>query len=155
MQVERSEIPLAYHITWTTYGTWLPGDDRGWVDRSVDGVQRPDIGRNCLARNLMTEEPVALTPEQRDVLRRTIVDHCALRQWKLHSVNVRSSHVHVVLTADRPPDDVMNQLKSWCSRRLNERWPGRKKWWAYHGSTKWIWDTSYLDEAVDYVSNRQ
>ena len=23
--------PLAFFITWTTYGTWLPGDDRGWV----------------------------------------------------------------------------------------------------------------------------
>jgi hypothetical protein len=22
--------PLAYFPTWTTYGTWLPGDDRGW-----------------------------------------------------------------------------------------------------------------------------
>jgi hypothetical protein len=23
--------PIAYHLTWTTYGTWLPGDSRGWV----------------------------------------------------------------------------------------------------------------------------
>ena len=22
---------LAYFLTWTTYGTWLPGDERGWV----------------------------------------------------------------------------------------------------------------------------
>jgi hypothetical protein len=21
--------PLAYFLTWTTYGTWLPGDERG------------------------------------------------------------------------------------------------------------------------------
>jgi len=25
--------PLAYFLTWTTYGTWLPGDERGWVRR--------------------------------------------------------------------------------------------------------------------------
>jgi hypothetical protein len=23
--------PLGYFITWTCYGTWLPGDDRGWT----------------------------------------------------------------------------------------------------------------------------
>jgi hypothetical protein len=23
--------PLAYFLTWTTYGSWLPGDERGWV----------------------------------------------------------------------------------------------------------------------------
>ena len=25
--------PIAYLITWTTYGTWLSGDERGWVKR--------------------------------------------------------------------------------------------------------------------------
>ncbi len=26
---------LAYFLTWTTYGTWLPGDERGWVQYSM------------------------------------------------------------------------------------------------------------------------
>ena len=26
--------PLAYFLTWTTYGTWLPGDGRGWVEKN-------------------------------------------------------------------------------------------------------------------------
>jgi hypothetical protein len=25
--------PLAYFLTWTTYGSWLPGDERGWVEK--------------------------------------------------------------------------------------------------------------------------
>jgi hypothetical protein len=28
---------LAYFITWTTYGTWLHGDARGWI---MSGVGR-------------------------------------------------------------------------------------------------------------------
>ena len=24
--------PLAYFLTWATYGTWLPGDERGWIE---------------------------------------------------------------------------------------------------------------------------
>src|SRR5438309_2044603 len=28
---ERVMQPLAYHLIWTTYGTWLPGDARGWI----------------------------------------------------------------------------------------------------------------------------
>ena len=24
-----TDEPIAYFITWTTYGTWLPGDERG------------------------------------------------------------------------------------------------------------------------------
>ena len=26
--------PFAIHITWTTYGTWLPGDPRGYVSNT-------------------------------------------------------------------------------------------------------------------------
>jgi len=33
--------PLAYFITLTTYGTWLPGDDLGWVNEG-QGFQLPD-----------------------------------------------------------------------------------------------------------------
>jgi hypothetical protein len=37
MRTEPADIPmadpLAYFLTWTTYGTWLPGDERGWVER--------------------------------------------------------------------------------------------------------------------------
>ena len=33
--------PLAYYLTWTTYGTWLPGDERGWVWRGKVSAARP------------------------------------------------------------------------------------------------------------------
>ena len=32
--------PLAYFLTWTTYGTWLPGDERGW-NRKVNPKSIP------------------------------------------------------------------------------------------------------------------
>ena len=48
---------LAYHIVWTTYGTWLPGDWRGWVKKRVWGVQEPDPATKTAARGRMAEEP--------------------------------------------------------------------------------------------------
>ena len=36
--------PLAYFLTWPTYGTWLPGDERGWVEYR-QGWQLPDPAR--------------------------------------------------------------------------------------------------------------
>ena len=34
--------PVAYFITWTTCGTWLPGDERGWHKGGVGGIQPPN-----------------------------------------------------------------------------------------------------------------
>ena len=37
--------PLAFFLTWPTYGTWLPGDERGWV-KYGQGWPLPDPMRN-------------------------------------------------------------------------------------------------------------
>jgi REP element-mobilizing transposase RayT len=147
--------PLAYLLTWTTYGTWLPGDARGWVEGGTPGIQEPDGARLAAAQGDLTKAPVTLDEAQRAIVAATIEAHCAIRQWRLHAVNIRSNHVHVVVTADAAPETVMNQLKAWCSRRLNEQGEPRKHWWTRHGSTKWINGETYLRNAINYVMNRQ
>jgi hypothetical protein len=68
--------PLAYLITWTTYGTWLPGDKRGWVESGKAGVQLSDAPRQELAERLMRGTTVILNPAQREVVEGTIRKHC-------------------------------------------------------------------------------
>jgi len=147
--------PLAYHLTWHTYGSWLPGHERGWVERDTPGIQPPNDGRQAVAQEAMTTEAVTLDEDQRAIVAATIRDHCRIRAWTLHAVHVGSTHVHVVVTADRDPKDVLDQFKSWCSRRLNEKAGVKGRWWVYHGSTKWINDEAYLANAVRYVQERQ
>ena len=97
-----------------------------------------------------------MTESQRAIVEQTIRDHCRIRNWTLHAVNARSNHVHVVVSADIHPDEVMSQFKAWCSRRLNEAAETPpEKWWAIHGSTKWINDTNYLEDAIRYVLDGQ
>jgi REP element-mobilizing transposase RayT len=102
--------------------------------------------------------------EMRGLVIQAIRDHCDFRGWELHAVNVLSNHVHVVVTADRSPEEVMNQLKAWASRRLSDhaglvnsvaKKAGRAKWWTEHGSTKWINYPEYFTNAVRYVVEGQ
>ena len=145
---------LAYHLTWTTYGTWLPGDRRGWVKSGVAGIQSPDRKRVDAASALMVEAAVTLSRHQRHIVERTIREHCDLRKWQLHAVNARSNHVHVVVTADRDSHEVMNQLKAWCSRRLSDDAgfttpvalkAGRRHWFSEGGNKEVIEDEAYLE----------
>ncbi len=110
---------LAYFLTWPTYGTWLPGDERGWVQYRR-GMQLPDPILQQEAAAQMTEYACRLDHEQRQVVETTIADHCRIRGWTLHAVNCRSNHLHVVVAANRHPDEVREQLKAWCTRRLKD-----------------------------------
>jgi hypothetical protein len=130
--------PIAYHITWRTYGTRLPGDEKGWVKHKILGIKEGNRPLEEHAESL-TKQEVILSETQRTIVEQTIRDHCRIRAWTLHAVNVRSNHVHVVVSATIHPDQVMQQFKAWCSRRLNEATENPpEKWWAIHGSTKWI-----------------
>jgi REP element-mobilizing transposase RayT len=68
----------------------------------------------------MTEDACSLDNEQRKLVETTIADHCRIRGWYLHTVNCRTNHVHVVVTASRDPDEVREQFKAWCTRKLKE-----------------------------------
>ena len=155
--------PLAYFLTWTTYGSWLSGDERGWVDRPGK-FREPDRDRQNTARQLMTEPALTLDWDQRQIVEATIVKHCRIRNWQLHAVNVRTQHVHVVVTApNRNPDEVMDQFKAWCTRKLKEHAQSlqhgvaeiRQNWWTQRGSKRWLNDTEGVENAVLYVRDAQ
>ncbi|MBI2805935.1 MAG: transposase [Planctomycetes bacterium] len=118
--------PLAYFLTWSSYGTWLPGDDRGWVEYR-HGWRPPDPVRKLEAAGRMTEDACLLDHEQRQLVERQIAETCRFRGWELHAVNCRSNHVHVVVTADKDPKAVRNDLKAWCTRRLKELETARRR----------------------------
>ena len=69
--------PLAYFLTWTTYGSWLPGDQRGWV-RRPGVIEEPSPGLERYARQQQIEEKLTLSPIQRQIVEWTIADHCRI-----------------------------------------------------------------------------
>ena|SRR5438105_3027624 len=154
--------PLAYFITWATYGTWLPGDQRGWVEYR-HGWQLPNPIRELESAARMTEDACRLRSDQRLAVESQIKQTCGIRGWTLHAVNCRSNHLHLVLAADRDPYQVRAQLKAWCTRRLKELDAGpsgggkpiRQKWWAERGSQRYINDEVSLEATILYVRDGQ
>jgi REP element-mobilizing transposase RayT len=156
------EFPLAYFITWTTYGTWLTGDERGWCKRGSRVIEPPDAAlreAECLA---LTEEPVFLSQAQRNLVDAVIVKHCEIRQWILHTRNVRTNHIHIVVSAALDGKEVRAQLKAWSSRRLSEQAGlkskcdnGACRWFSERGDIEWVEDEEHLENVTRYVSELQ
>ena len=158
--VTRTE-PLAFFLTWTTYGSWLPGDDRGWAD-SRGHPRAADPTRKLEASRLLAEFPLTLGVHQQSVVADVIAAHCNIRGWTLHAMSCRTQHVHVVVTAvGVSPEDVLSQFKTWASRRLKDASAGdrarsgRMRWWTEGGSKRWIYDVAELGAVVTYVAECQ
>ncbi len=67
--------PIAYFLTWTTYGSWLPGDSRGWVKRH-HGYQDPNPKFEAYAREGLIEAPCSLDTGDRLMVEAEIRVHC-------------------------------------------------------------------------------
>ncbi len=89
--------PITLFITFTTYGTWMPGDQRGWRKWKA-GEQQPQPKLEAWCRGQMKEPPVVLTQTQRVAVEARIHRHAERRGWAIHAVSVRSNHVHMVVT---------------------------------------------------------
>src|SRR5438034_3934922 len=82
--------PLAYFITFTTYGAWLHGQAPGSVDDEHNQVGTPfippDPTRRTANQQQMTQSPYLLDAVRRDLVRDAVVEECQFRGWTVHAV---------------------------------------------------------------------
>lgn len=154
--------PLAYFLTFTTYGSRLPGDERGTVSRDHNGYGDPVLAENQARRSysqeLMRYPEVRLDLEMRRSVESAIRDYCGERGWLLSTLNVRTNHVHVVITAEAvAAATVAAQLKARATRRLREMGltDNDSRVWARHGSSRLLFKVENVEEVVDYVLYQQ
>jgi len=153
--------PLAYFITFSTYGAWLHGRDAGSIDKQHNEFGTPfldpDDERERTELSNMREPPYVLNPARRKIVLATIQEVCRNRRWTLWACHVRSTHVHAVVSADAKPEKVMSDLKAYSSRRLRENLneSADAKRWTQHGSTRYLWKDDEVVAKTDYVLNGQ
>jgi len=156
-------MALAYFITFTTYGTWLHGTDKGAgsVDREHNTYGMPFVAPDpeqlAKARGAMTQPPYVMDAPRRAVVCDAVVELCRDKGWSLLAVHVRSNHVHVVISVARDPDRVMSDLKARASRNLTRagfETTDRIRW-TRHGSTVHLFEPAAVADKIEYTLNRQ
>ena len=147
----RDSGPIAYFLTWTTHGSWLPGDPRGWVKRGGDFCPANQILHTAVVRT-MTNPPLALSLAQRGHVRHAIDMTCRQRGWVMHACQCRIQHVHVVVTATHTrPEIVLQQIKAWSTRALADAGLSHRRCWSRGGSARLIFGQNDLQRVVEYV----
>ena len=150
-----------YFITFSTYGTWLHGDSRGSVDRFRNRYGTPRIPADArwerYNERIMKIDFVKLYTQRRAAVNEALKETCAIRKWKLWARNVRTNHVHVVVSASCNPEKVLRALKANATRKMNEAgcWQSAQTPWARKGRKRWLWTEDQLRSAIKYVEDEQ
>ncbi len=157
-----TDIPLAYLITFRSYGNWLHGDERGSVDRFHNQYKAPLIAPNINWQNhnsrRLRDDAVILNAMQRETIEKAVRETCIIRGWFLQAINARTNHVHTVVSIGvKKPENALNAFKANATRKMREDgfWKSEKSPWADKGSKRYLWNERSVALAIDYVVNGQ
>ena len=156
-----TDTPLAYLISFRSYGTWLHGDNRGSIDRFHNRYGQPYLPLSDAwerhNRKQCRTDPFILGARERQAVQKAIRATCCIRRWDLQALNVRTNHLHVVVTANHKPELVLNAFKANATRQLREDqlWPHPFSPWADKGSKRLLWNERSVAKAIDYVLKGQ
>ena len=169
------------HLTSTTYGTWLPGDERGFVGTVKDyrpedegkkqqrirvrhNLQQTDYDRDAAglchsAKVLLKCDPIFFNQAQAEATLAQFQETCNYRHWPLLVASIMPNHFHTVVAApdEVESEDILGDLKAYASRILNRKWgkPASGTWWTESGSKRPKNNEAAIRNAVRYAWNQE
>lgn len=158
-------------LTWTTYGTWLPGDARGFVSPVQDESGRQvihnvhgtpydaDMPRlRAYAQRIQKQPTVWLTSQQAEMIGHQFRETAQARHWHLHAFAIMSNHVHLVVEADEEMSagKLLGDFKAYTTRKLRALANSSDaRFWTEKGSTRLLPNDQALENAVHYVAEQE
>jgi REP element-mobilizing transposase RayT len=157
-------------VTWTCYGTWLPGDERGFVSNKLRGDGSFDRKRNAPGTEPHADDPythsvaselqewptVMLTPAQALAAANSLCELARKRKWIIHRAAIMANHVHVVVA--NCPDDgpaARRVLKGVTSADLSRAEGKSLRWWTAGGSNRYLKGTEAIEAGIQYVAEQE
>jgi REP element-mobilizing transposase RayT len=161
--------PLAVFFTWTTYGTWLPGDSRGYVSNTLkpDGgyerrhnipgtpFTRDDPYTMATAKELLKFDPVILSRETACWAADGLIKAAVDKHWRILRGAIMATHVHLLVPlVDDKAWWVRKILKGRTSKHMSDQQGKAWRWWAAGGRDDHLFTDESVANALRYIEEQ-
>ena len=154
---------MRFHVIFSTYGSWLYGDPRGFRTRGhhlhVDGDYKnpPPPGTwdalHAESRASLKGSPIIIPASLRETVGRACLEQFAKEGAEVFCISVGGQHVHVAFkgsSGDVRP--MIGRVKKVSSHRIRTRMPGRV--WAGGGKILRVTDEGHWANVLRYVTRQ-
>lgn len=144
---------LGYHVVKTTYGTWLPGDVRGfWEDHRFS--ESGDIGRQERARGKMIERPTILSPAMISAVISAIYNCVARSRGGLviMAAAIEPTHLHLLIPySTRDIKITAKWLADQTTKAVHRQTPHAGQVWTKNCWIRRIFAPENWENALQYI----
>lgn len=140
---------VGYMLTWTTYGTWLPGDKRGYVKRGKVLPANPKINKS--SRGLRKSTTLTLNSQQKIVIRKAILQEAERIGHKIEALAVCTNHIHLVARpCDVSIESIVSRYKNVTMFAMCKDKPIRRIW-TRGFDKRFCFNEKSLNQRIEYV----
>ena len=140
-------------ITWTTYGTWLQGDKRGYVKDGEILLKNDALLQSNLKR--LKNPATRFDAEHCAIVRHAILNKARETRQQIYAISVCSSHVHIVAArTNESIEKVVSYYKNAARIALRGRgFVGRV--WTKGFNKRFCFDREELKSKIKYVKDHR
>jgi len=133
-------------ITTTSYGTWLPGDLRGYVRKGVTLPGDPRLLN--LSQKLLKGKPVYFNDRERNALFDALLNACNEFSYRLTDAAVETWHLHWIVWHG---DDTIQTMAGRLKTRMRQKLARGRVWIeGYCGEP--LYDDAAVAQAQEYIA---
>jgi REP element-mobilizing transposase RayT len=139
---------IGYMVTWTTYGTWLQGDKRGYVKNGETLAQNEKLK----SANQRQKYPmVKLNSEQKQIVQDSIIEEARRINHEIFAMVVCSNHVHIVAPVSQESiEQVVHRYKYSATLALR-KFGTQCKIWSKGFDKRFCFTDKELENKIKYV----
>ena len=140
---------LGYFVTWTTYGSWLQGEKKGYVKDGNVLQENPNLRKANIKS--MAGKKIILNNKQKEIVRESVLNEAEKTGQKTLALAVCSNHVHIVLGyTGEPIERSVGRFKNAARVALQKNgFAGRV--WARGYDKRYCFDEKSLKKRIEYV----
>jgi hypothetical protein len=109
--------PLVTFVTTTAYGSWLPGDTRGYVQRGEMLPANPNFEKH--AKALLQRPPDPFSHRDRAILVTEFVAACKEFAYRPLDLSIEAWHLHWIVQHKDPVESMVGRLNNRMRQRLD------------------------------------
>lgn len=144
---------LAYMLTWTTYGTWLQGDERGYCKDGETFGANPNLYRSNY--NSLKHKPVYLSNIQRDIVKAGIHREAKRIGQHVYALTVQSNHVHLILKNTKDSIESTAHRYKRTATHILRKDGFEGKVWTKGYDKRYCYNPDQLNAKIKYVLDQE
>jgi len=144
---------IGFMATWTTYGTWLQEDRRGYVKNGITLGENAELEKSN--KELLKHEQIKIPESLRKTVENAILKEAEEINQRVYAITICSNHVHIVVESkDERCGYSVGRFKKAATKALR-KYGFANKVWTKGFDKRYCYNQRELETRIKYVQRHK